>query len=135
MAYSAIPTLVQEIQNGKGEDGSGKKMEIKKQFSAVDISQAPTPCQTASPQRPKSYDDLWFTESHTLWLLHETLSQNLSFKKKKNHLEIWNTYSDVSVFVCGFIILVWSGLLLRMWQGFSEPLNWLATQSGMTLSF
>lgn len=122
MAYSAIPTLVQEIQNGKGEDGSGKKMEIKKQFSTVDIYQAPTPCRTASPQRPKSYDDLWFTESHTLntqlWLLHETLSQNLLIKKK-NHLEIWNTCSDFFVFVCGFIILVWSGLLLRMWQGFS----------------
>lgn len=133
MAYSAIPTLIQEIQNGKGKDGSGKKMEIKKQFSTVDIYQALTPCQTTSPQRPKSHDDLWFTESRTL-TTQETLSQKF-FNNKKKHLEIWNTCSDFSVFVCGFLILVWSGLLLRMWQGFSWPLNWLARLSGMTLSF
>lgn len=109
MAYSAIPTLVQEIQNGKGEDGSGKKMEIKKQFSAVDIYQAPTPCQTASPQRPKSYDDLWFTESHTLWLLRETLSQNLSFKKKKTTLKFG---IPILMFLCLFAGLsFWFGLV------------------------
>lgn len=112
MAYSAIPTLVQEIQNGKGEDGSGKKMEIKKQFSTVDIYQAPTPCRTASPQRPKSYDDLWFTESHTLntqlWLLHETLSQNLLIKKKTT----LKFGIPVLIFLCLFAGLsFWFGLV------------------------
>lgn len=123
MAYSASPTLVQEMQNGKGEDGSGKKMEIKKQFSTIDIYQAPTPCQTASPQRPKSCDDPWFSESHTLttqlWLLHESLSQKSFDLKKKTTLKFG---IPILIFLClfaGLSILVWSGLLLRMWQGFS----------------
>lgn len=88
MAYSAIPTLVREIQNGKGKDGSGKKMEIKRQFSTADIYQALTPCRTASPRRPKSYDDLWFTEpkyTHysTLIATRDSISKKFFDKKKK----------------------------------------------------
>lgn len=105
-AYSAIPTLNQEMQNREGKGGSGKKMEIKIQFSIVDSYYALTLCWKVSAQRTKSFDDLDSQKVSTTQpqLLCETLSQIFLIK-------IWKNCSVFCVLVCGFIISVWFGLV------------------------